>query len=212
MKLKLRMTLDVEYETNGVSEIWLEKRLSKLPDLAVGQGWLLIGDSEAKVEQLNCSVESVRTEPAPIRELVDRYTILDALKGLLNERNRLAEMLASCGYIHVAHGASQTAMRILSLRDRERVESDDANRRNKRLVSILIYEHGHGRDVSAFASYRQAQAYLAGIVRDQWKDRADKDFPDDPSGLRDEKVIYAYFEENDEEFYAIEEIEVDFPD
>lgn len=81
----------------------------------------------------------------------------------------------------------------------------------KRLVSILVYEHRHGRDVSACGSYREAEAELFEIVRDQWKDRADKAAPDDPSGLTCDEAICVYFDGRDEEFYDIEEIEVEFP-
>lgn len=83
---------------------------------------------------------------------------------------------------------------------------------NSRLVAILIYEHRHGREVSAYAGYDKAWAELAEIVREQWKDRADRSAPDDPSGLTDDEAIGAYFEGHDEEFYDIEEIEVDFED
>jgi hypothetical protein len=82
----------------------------------------------------------------------------------------------------------------------------------KRLVAILIYEHKHGRDVSAYGSYRAAEAALVSIVRDQWTDRADREAPDDASSLSDDEAINAYFDGHEEEFYAIEEIEVEFQD
>jgi hypothetical protein len=80
----------------------------------------------------------------------------------------------------------------------------------KRLVAILIHEHKHGRDVSAYGSYRAAEEALVSIVRDQWTDRADREAPDDASSLSDDEAINAYFDGHEEEFYAIEEIEVEF--
>ena len=81
-----------------------------------------------------------------------------------------------------------------------------------RLVAILIYEHQHGRDVSAYGSYAGAKAALAEIARSQWKDRAATDVLDDPDGLSDDEVIRLYFDGHDEEFYDIEQIDVDFKD
>jgi hypothetical protein len=79
----------------------------------------------------------------------------------------------------------------------------------KRSVAILVYEHKR-RQVWAFGSYRKAEAELAKIVREQWEDRADRTASDDPAELPDEAVIDAYFDDKENESYAIEEILVEF--
>jgi predicted RNA-binding Zn-ribbon protein involved in translation (DUF1610 family) len=79
----------------------------------------------------------------------------------------------------------------------------------KRSVAILVYEHKR-RQVWAFGSCRKAEAELAKIVREQWEDRADRTASDDPAELPDEAVIDAYFDGNENESYAIEEILVEF--
>jgi hypothetical protein len=66
--------------------------------------------------------------------------------------------------------------------------------------------------VMACDGYQKAKAALAEIVRSQWKDRAAQDVSDDPDDLSDDEVIRLYFDGHDEEFYDIEEIEVDFED
>ena len=58
MKLKLRLTLDVEYETGGELPIWLEKQLERVVWIAAGEG-LLTGDSYAEVETYDYKVETL---------------------------------------------------------------------------------------------------------------------------------------------------------
>ena len=81
-----------------------------------------------------------------------------------------------------------------------------------RPVHVVIYEHRHGMDVSAYASHVEAYAAVADIARTWWQERADRSAPDDCSGLSDEEVVEAYFTDHEGEFYTLEEKQVDFPD
>lgn len=46
--MKLRLTLDVDYENNGVSSEWLADNLRRMVENAIGNG-ILTGDSAAEV-------------------------------------------------------------------------------------------------------------------------------------------------------------------
>ena len=76
-------------------------------------------------------------------------------------------------------------------------------------VFVVVYEHKYDTDIVAFYSHDKAYKHVADIAREWWNDRVDEDAPDDPSGLSDEQVIAAYFDENEKEFYEIRECEVE---
>lgn len=59
MTIKLRLTLDVEYELNGEEACFLKNNLESLVFRAMGDG-LLTGDSDAEVECWTCEVEEMK--------------------------------------------------------------------------------------------------------------------------------------------------------
>lgn len=81
-----------------------------------------------------------------------------------------------------------------------------------REVTVLVYDHKHGRDLSVHASHAAGYAAVVDIARTWWRDRADPSAPDDHAALSDEAVVDAYFEGHEREFYDLETIRVDFPE
>jgi len=76
-------------------------------------------------------------------------------------------------------------------------------------VFVLIFEHRHGRGITAYGTYQKAESALLEIVTENWQFRADKEAPQNPSSCLDNgAVIAAYFEGHGEDSYAIEKLEV----
>lgn len=93
-----------------------------------------------------------------------------------------------------------------------RVCRADGSATVSRAVTVLVYDHKHGRDLSVHASHADGYAAVVGIARRWWKDRADRSAPEDHAALSDEAVVDAYFEGHEREFYDLETVWVDFPE
>ena len=75
-------------------------------------------------------------------------------------------------------------------------------------VYAVVIEHRHGDDLLVFDSYDKCRTHVAAYAREWWEDRAGRDWRADHTTLSDEEVIAAYFDDNEEEFFSIQECEV----
>lgn len=72
-------------------------------------------------------------------------------------------------------------------------------------VHVFVFEHRHGRDVTAYASEELAVAEGARIAREWWSEARERDpsLPEKPPA-RDAEAMELYFEAQDGyEFYEI---------
>ena len=65
-------------------------------------------------------------------------------------------------------------------------------------VHVFVFEHRHGRDVTAYASEELAVAEGARIAREWWSEARERDssLPEKPP-VRDDKAMELYFEAQD---------------
>jgi hypothetical protein len=77
-------------------------------------------------------------------------------------------------------------------------------------VWVLRYSHRHGDDLAAFASLDLAYDALVAICREWWDDLASwfDEVPETPDGLADEAIVQTYFDHQDDESWAIENLTV----
>lgn len=59
-ELTLQLIVTVKYQTNGVTQEWLEENLRQLVSRALGEGWFT-EDSEAEVESHTCVIRPLKT-------------------------------------------------------------------------------------------------------------------------------------------------------
>lgn len=77
----------------------------------------------------------------------------------------------------------------------------------KNHVWVLVIEHKYGFDTFAFSDYQKAENRLFDYVKMYWTDASDDECPEDA-----EEAIAEYFNSDVDEWYVLEQVEIDSND